>query len=116
MPRQRRQRERQKSNRLNRQNNDSASLIFVYFFTVTVPLRREKASFHVLWRMLASHDEISFLSLKEDIVVSKSAPGEFAVAFDKVIELGLIEIERRHANSLFMRHFRALRRRVILNS
>ena len=43
MPRGRRQRERQKSNRLNRQNNYSAraSRFFIHFFAVTSRLRRE---------------------------------------------------------------------------
>ena len=44
MPRQRQQREGQKSNRLNRQNNNSAraSRFFVHFFVVTARLRRDK--------------------------------------------------------------------------
>ena len=43
MPRRRRQRERQKSNWLNKQNNNSAlaSRFFVHFITVTARLRRE---------------------------------------------------------------------------
>ena len=45
MPRRRRQRERQKSNRLNKQNNNfaRASRFFVHFFTVTARLRRKNA-------------------------------------------------------------------------
>ena len=45
MPRRRRQRERQKINRLNRQNNYAAraSRFFVHFFAVTAQLRRENA-------------------------------------------------------------------------
>ena len=45
MPRRRRQRERQKSNWLNKQNNNSAraSRFFVHFFTVTTRLRGENA-------------------------------------------------------------------------
>ena len=44
-PRRRRQQERQKSNWLNKQNNNSAraSRFFVHFFTVTARLRRENA-------------------------------------------------------------------------
>ena len=43
MPRRRRQRERQKGNRLNKQNINSAraSRFFVHFFAVTARLRRE---------------------------------------------------------------------------
>ena len=42
MPRRRRQRERQKSNRLNKQNNNAAlASRFVHFFVATAPLRRE---------------------------------------------------------------------------
>ena len=51
--RRRRQRKRQKSNRLNWQNNNStrASRFFVHFFAVTARLRKtENALFHVLWR------------------------------------------------------------------
>jgi len=74
---------------------------FVYFFTVTVPLRREKASFHVLWRMLTSHDEISFLSLNVDIVVSKSAPEEFGCIWQSNWSGKIaIEIERRQIRFL----------------
>ena len=45
MPRRRRQRERQKSNWLNKQNNNSARAprFFVHFFTVTARLRGENA-------------------------------------------------------------------------
>ena len=45
MPRQQRQRGRQKSSRLNRQNNNSAraSRFFVHFFAVTARLRGENA-------------------------------------------------------------------------
>ena len=45
MPRPRRQREHQKSHRLNRQNNNSAraARFFVHFFAVTARLRRENA-------------------------------------------------------------------------
>ena len=53
VPRRRRQRERQKSNRLNRpRNNNSARVrrFFVHFFAVTAGLRRENALFQVLWR------------------------------------------------------------------
>ena len=44
MPRRRRQRECQKSNSLNKQNNNSApaSRFFVHFFAVTARLGREK--------------------------------------------------------------------------
>ena len=50
MSRRRRQRERQKSNRLNSQDNKAAraSRFFVHFFAVTARLRRENADFHVL--------------------------------------------------------------------
>ena len=45
MPRRQRQRGRQKSSRLNRQNNNSAraSRFFVHFFAVTARLRGENA-------------------------------------------------------------------------
>ena len=50
MSRRRRQRERQKSNRLNWKNNNSsrAARVFVYFFTVPARVRRETAYSHVL--------------------------------------------------------------------
>ena len=52
--RRRRQRERRKSNRFtgNKQNNNfaRASHFFVHFFAVFARLRRENASFHVLYR------------------------------------------------------------------
>ena len=52
MQRRRRPRERQKGNRLNRQNNNfaRASRFFVDFFAVTARLGWENALFHVLWR------------------------------------------------------------------
>ena len=48
IPRRRRQRELQKSIRLNRQNNTSAraSRFFVHFFTITARLRRQNAYFY----------------------------------------------------------------------
>ena len=66
MPRQRQQREGQKSNRLNRQNNNSAraSRFFVHLFVVTARLRRNK---NLISRFMEDVNKrrLNFLSLSE---------------------------------------------------
>ena len=83
MPRRRRQRERHKSKRLNRQNNNSAraSQIFVHFFPVSARLRPENA---FLWRTRTSDDKNCFLNLNLDIALEFN---KGLLAFDKVREL-----------------------------
>ena len=50
---------------------------FVDFFAVTVRLRRENASFHVVQRKYTSDDEISSLFLHLDVVLRNSTLGWF---------------------------------------
>ena len=66
MPRRRQQREGQKSNRLNRQNNNSAraSRFFVHFFVVTARLRRDKNLFSRFMEDVNKR-RLNFLSLSE---------------------------------------------------
>ena len=94
MPQRRRQRERQKSNRLNRQNNNSAraARFFVHFSAVTAPLRLENAQFHVNERRR------NFLSLcKLRLTGRNSAPEWFGCIWQsKRIGIIAMEIERTH--------------------
>ena len=61
----------QKSNRLNRQNNNSA---LAACFFCTFLCRRENAKFHVLWRTWTSDDEIFFPFLNLHMIGRNSAP------------------------------------------
>ena len=61
--RRRRQRERQKSNRFNEQNNNSAraSRLFVHFFAVPAQLRREMTNFKSTWERERQGDKFYHL-------------------------------------------------------
>ena len=61
--------------------------LFVHFFSVTVRLRRENASFHVLQRKYTSDDDISSLFLNLDLVLRNSTFLRSSPTFDKVSDL-----------------------------
>ena len=88
--RRQRQRERETSEGLDKQNNNfaCASRFFVYFFAVVARLRLESTvpNFHVLWKTWTRDNDFIFLFLNFD----RSSPLEYSSP-EKIANIGRIE-------------------------
>ena len=118
MSRRRRQRDRQKSNKLNRQNNNNARAwrFFVHFFAVTARLRRENAYNFTSYggrKQTTAKFSFSFWTWIGFLGIGSKT---VHLLLTKYMSWSNRDRDWKNANSLFKRRFRGRRHRGVLNS